>query len=114
MQRRKEMLLEKDVQARVIKLYVQHGCKVRVYSQPRKAKYMTPGGADLQIFSPLMEVGDGIARVMFFHETKKTKGRYSDEQLLFAADCREAGIVVVGGGAEEAQAHLDRLGLKRR
>jgi hypothetical protein len=115
MQRRKEMLLEKDVQERVIRLYVRHGCKVRVYSQPRKAKYMTPGGSDLQIFSPIMEVGDGRSRVMWFHETKKAKdGRYSDEQLLFAADCREAGIAVVGGGVDEAQAHLDRLGLKPR
>jgi hypothetical protein len=54
-QRRKDMLLERDVQQRVIKLYVAHGCKVRVYSQPRKAKYMTPGGADLQVFSPVIE-----------------------------------------------------------
>lgn len=123
-QRRKEMLLERDVQQRVIKLYVQHGCKVRVYSQPRKAKYMTPGGADLQIFSPLVPRGDGSRlslavhgkhRIMWYHETKKpVDGRYSDEQLLFAADCREAGITVVGGGVPEAIAQLARLNLPAR
>jgi hypothetical protein len=118
-QRRKEMLLERDVQQRVIKIYVTHGCKVRVYSQPRKAKYMTPGGADLQVFSP-RGVGGFTAsgkecRVMWYHETKKPKdGRYSDEQLLFAADCREAGIDVIGGGVPEAIAHLARLNIQPR
>lgn len=119
LQRRKEMLLERDVQQRVIRLYVQHGCKVRVYSQPRKAKYMTPGGADLQIFSPRIEVPlqttSVTRRVMWYHETKKPKdGRYSEEQLLFAADCREAGIEVIGGGVSEAIAHLARLNLPVR
>lgn len=113
MQRRKEMLLERDVQQRVIKLYVRHRCKVRVYSQPRKAKYMTPGGADLQVFSPVIparSLCDQTPRVMWYHETKKPKdGRYSDDQLLFAADCREAGIAVIGGGTDEAQAQLNRL-----
>lgn len=128
MQRRKEMLLEKDVQQRVIRLYVQHGCKVRVYSQPRKAKYMTPGGADLQVFSPVMldlmealknslngsTIPTRSKRVMWYHETKKPKdGKYSDDQLLFAADCREAGISVIGGGTEEAQAQLNRLNIER-
>lgn len=117
-QRRKEILLEREVQQRVIKLYVQHGCKVRVYSQPRKAKYMTPGGADLQVFSPkhVPEQSNGFtARWMWYHETKKPKdGRYSDEQLLFAADCREAGIEVIGGGVPEAIAQLVRLNLPAR
>jgi hypothetical protein len=113
-QRRKEMLLERDVQQRVIKVYVTHGCKVR-YSQPRKAKYMTPGGADLQMFSPLIDFAGSRARVMWYHETKKPKdGRYSDEQLLFAADCREAGIKVVGGGVHEALTQLAHLNLPVR
>lgn len=114
MQRRKEMLLEKDVQQRVIKLYVSYRCKVRVYSQPRKAKYLTPGQADLQILSPLRErrVYGDTPRVMWYHETKKPKGgRYSDDQLLFAADMRECGIDVIGGGTEEAQAQLNRLSI---
>lgn len=118
LQRRKEMLLERDVQQRVIKLYVQHGCKVRVYSQPRKAKYMTPGGADLQVFSPKhvpVQANGFTARFMWYHETKKpTDGRYSDEQLLFAADCREAGIEVIGGGVPEAIEHLARLDIPVR
>jgi hypothetical protein len=119
-QRRKDMLLERDVQQRVIKLYVTHGCKVRVYSQPRKAKYMTPGGADLQVFSPILPIHNergicGERRRMWYHETKKPKdGRYSDEQLLFAADCREAGIEVIGGGVPEALAHLAHLNLPAR
>jgi hypothetical protein len=128
-QRRKDMLLERDVQQRVIKLYVSHGCKVRVYSQPRKAKYMTPGGADLQVFSPVMlDLMEALKtslngsseptrskRVMWYHETKKPRdGRYSDEQLLFAADCREAGIDVIGGGVPEAIAQLARLNLPAR
>lgn len=118
-QRRKDMLLERDVQQRVIKIYVQHGCKVRVYSQPRKAKYMTPGGADLQVFSPRKEVPlqttTVTRRVMWYHETKKPKdGRYSDEQLLFAADCREAGIDVIGGGVHEALTQLAKLNLPAR
>lgn len=117
-QRRKEMLLERDVQQRVIKLYVQHGCKVRVYSQPRKAKYMTPGGADLQVFSPRISprsLCNQTPRVMWYHETKKpVDGRYSDDQLLFAADCREAGIDVIGGGVHEAITHLAKLNLPAR
>lgn len=127
LQRRKEMLLEKDVQQRVVRLYVRHGCKVRVYSQPRKAKYVTAGGADLQVFGPLILdrmdlVKKSLAgsnrptktkRVMWYHETKRpVGGRYSDEQLLFAADCREAGIDVLGGGVDVAQAQLDRLGIR--
>lgn len=112
LQRRKEMLLERDVQQRVIKLYVQHGCKVYNYSQPRKAKYLTPGAADLQIFSPLI---GSRARFMWYHETKKpVDGRYSQDQLLFAAFCREAGITVVGGGVPEAIAQLARLNLPAR
>jgi hypothetical protein len=52
---------------------------------------------------------------MWYHETKKPKdGRYSDEQLLFAADCREAGITVVGGGVPEAIAQLAHLNLPIR
>lgn len=118
MQRRKEMLLEKDVQQRVIKLYVQHGCKVRVFSQPRKAKYLTPGQADLQILSPKMpprSLCHQHPRIMWYHETKKpVDGRYSEDQLLFAADMREAGIDVIGGGIQEAQSHLDRLNIKEK
>lgn len=115
MQRRKEMLREKDVQQRVIKLYVSYRCKVRVYSQPRKAKYLTPGQADLQILSPLRvwDETERLRRVMWYHETKKPKdGRYSDDQLLFAADMRECGIDVIGGGTEEAQAQLDRVNIE--
>lgn len=106
--KRQATVLEKEVRQRVIKLYVRHGCKVRVFSQPRKAKYMTPGGADLQVFSPIIpprSLCNSSARVMWYHENKRPKdGRYSEDQLVFAADMREAGITVVGGGVEEAQA----------
>lgn len=115
MQRRKEMLLERDVQQRVIRLYVRYGCKVRVFSQPRKAKYLTPGQADLQVLSPMMaprSLCNQHPRIMWYHETKKPiDGRYSDDQLLFAADMREAGIDVIGGGTDEAQYQLDRLNI---
>lgn len=115
--KRQQTVLENEVQQRVIKLYVRHGCKVRVYSQPRKAKYMTPGGADLQVLSPIMAImaehGYDQRRVMWYHETKKpVDGRYSEDQLLFAADMREAGIDVIGGGTDEAQAQLDRLNIR--
>lgn len=110
MQRRKEMLLERDVQQAVIKLYVRHGCKVYNYSQPRKAKFLTPGAADLQIFSPLI---GSRARFMWYHESKKpVDGRYSEDQLLFTAFCREAGIDVIGGGIQEAQSQLDKLNIR--
>lgn len=113
--KRQATVLEKEVQQRVIKLYVRHGCKVRVYSQPRKAKYMTPGGADLQVFSPIIpprSLCNSSQRVMWYHEVKRPKDcKYSEDQLAFAADCREAGITVVGGGVQEAQAQLDRLNI---
>lgn len=126
-ERRKEMLLEREVQQAVIKRYVRHGCKVRIYSQPRKAKYMTTGGADLQVFSPVFQSVDAYVigskvtpdvfarpkRIMWYHETKRpVGGRYSDDQLTFASDCREAGIDVLGGGVDIAQAQLDRLNIR--
>lgn len=116
MQRRKEMLLERDVQQAVIKLYVRHGCKVRVFSQPRKAKFLTPGQADLQVLSPIMpprSLCNQHPRIMWYHENKRPKdGRYSEDQLIFAADMREAGIDVLGGGLQVAQQQLDRLNIK--
>lgn len=115
---RRNMELEKETQRRVIEVYVRAGCKVRSSSQPRKAKFMTPGSADLQIFSPAyppeaFKWDDiGTRRRMWYHETKKPKdGRYSDEQLEFAADCRDAGIACLGGGAEIARQHLEKLGI---
>ncbi|MDP9201170.1 MAG: hypothetical protein M3P26_04465 [Gemmatimonadota bacterium] len=110
-EQKKEMELEKELQARVIRLYVKAGCKVRSTSQPRKAKFITPGGADLQVFSPLIRPGYREIRVMWYHETKRDGGKYSEAQLEFAADCRDAGITCIGGGVKEAQEQLDRLGL---
>lgn len=108
--KRKQTLLEKEVQAEVIKFYKRHGCIVYNHSQPRKAKYLTPGAADLQVFSPLSDNLPHAWRSMWFHETKRPKGGvYSDDQLQFAALCREAGISVVGGGVEEADAQLVRF-----
>lgn len=77
--RRKEMLLEKEEQSRVVKLYARHACKVRIYSEPRKAKFTTPGGSDLQVFSPTRENGwpGQVAwrkRIMWYHETKRPVG----------------------------------------
>jgi hypothetical protein len=48
---------------------------------------------------------------MWYHETKLPNGKYSEAQLEFAADCREAGIACVGGGVDEAIAHLKLLGI---
>lgn len=119
-EKRRETLREKEVQAEVIKLYKRHACTVYNYSQPRKAKYLTPGAADLQIFSPeIAPLGDPLnllanrGRVMWYHEAKRQMGGvYSDDQLKFAALCREAGVTVVGGGVEEARKQLERLGLE--
>jgi hypothetical protein len=109
-EKRKATLLEKEVQQRVIECYKKAGCTIYNYSQPRKAKYLTPGAADLQVFSPMMHTWDGQRRIMFYHETKRpTGGVYSDDQLAFAALCREAGVAVIGGGVEEARAQLNRL-----
>lgn len=117
-QSRKRMLREKEVQTQVIRVYKSAGCKVRATSQPRKAKYITPGGADLQIFSPQM-AGEfheptTITRKMWYHETKTVDGKYSDDQLEFAADCRDAGIVCLGGGPEVAREHLRKLEIRER
>lgn len=118
MQRRKDMLLEKEVQSKVLKLYARYGCRVFNTSQPRHAKFMSKGIPDLLIFSPKhvpTQATGFAARWMWYHETKRPKdGRYSDEQLAFAQLCREAGVTIVGGGVEEAQLQLDRLGLDPR
>jgi hypothetical protein len=126
-EKRKATLLEKEVQQKVIALYKKHGCTVYNYSQPRKAKYLTPGAADLQVFSPLvLDLMEALKNslagsstptrskcVMWYHETKRPKGGvYSDDQLRFAALCRSAGISVIGGGTAEAQAQLNRLNIE--
>lgn len=117
-EKRKATLLEKEVQQRVIECYKKAGCTVYNYSQPRKAKYISPGSPDLLIFSPTLDVHPHFfpswqRRTMWYHETKRPKGGvYSDDQLAFAALCRETGIAVVGGGVEEAQKHLERLNIE--
>lgn len=116
-QRRRTMELEKALQLRVIEVYKRAHCKVRSTSQPRKAKFMTTGGADLQIFSPAFDPADfkwddiGTKRKMWYHEVKLPDGKYSDAQLEFAADCREAGLTCIGGGVEEALEILKRFNI---
>lgn len=117
-EKRRETLLEKEVQQRVIACYKKAGCAVYNYSQPRKAMYVSPGSPDLLVISPMMATGWNStfrARIVWYHETKRLKGGvYSDDQLKFAALCREAGIAVIGGGTDEAQKQLDRLNIKAR
>lgn len=103
--------LEKAVQAEVVKEYRRCGCTVWSTSQPRKAKFITPGGADLIVFSPAELFADGSG-TMWFHEVKPDGKPYRDDQLLFAAACRTAGIDCIGGGLAAAIEKLERLNLR--
>jgi hypothetical protein len=117
-QRRKDMLLERDVQQRVIKLYVAarlQGARLLAAAESEIHDARRRRSAGVLADHRAGTVERGSPRVMWYHETKKPKdGRYSDEQLLFAADCREAGIDVIGGGVPEAIAQLAHLNLPAR
>ena len=85
--------LEREVQAKVKKLYKQVGGTVWDTSQRRKA-HVTPGVPDLVVTIP-------HRRAAFFHETKAPGGKMSDEQKEFrklAAQC-EWKVVVAPGTA---------------
>lgn len=93
---------EAKVQSAVVEEYVRNGGKVWSTSQPRKAKFITPGGADLIVFFDV---------AMWFHEVKPDGKPYREDQLLFAAACRSAGIPCIGGGVAAARVKLSELGI---
>lgn len=101
---------EREVQSAVVAEYVRCRCKVWSTSQPRKAKFITPGGADLVVFSP--EIFADGSGTMWFHEVKPDGKPYREDQLLFAAACRTAKIDCIGGGLASAIEKLERLSLR--
>lgn len=103
--------LERVVQAAVVKEYKRCGCTVWSTSQPRKAKFITPGGADLIVFSPAEIFADGSG-TMWFHEVKPDGKPYREDQLLFAAACRTANVDCIGGGLAAAIEKLEGLNLR--
>lgn len=101
--RRRSRKPETDIQLRVARIYACVGGRVKWLSQPRQTM-QTPGLGDLYILLPR-----GLGDV--WHETKTPTGRTRKAQLEFAAECKEADVPYVKGGADEAWAFLERVGL---
>ena len=98
---------ERDVQRDVVRLYESLGCAIYSTSQPRKAKYITPGIPDLMVFAP--KVGR-----FWLHEIKSEKGKPSSAQLDFETLCGSCGVGHVIGGVDAAKNHLRAIGLIAR
>lgn len=96
-------MTERAVQAACVDLYRRVGCRVRSTSQPRRAKYVSPGIPDLMVW----HTGQGA---FWFHEVKDEHVP-TPEQLRFADDCAACGIPCIVGGTAEARRWLEQIGV---
>lgn len=97
--------LEKDEQREITRIYLAHSCKVRNLSQPRKAKYLSPGMPDLFVVHRRK-------RCAWWHEAKRpVGGSYSPAQVEFMEDCFACGVDWIGGDRRAAVEKLQSIGL---
>jgi hypothetical protein len=97
--------LEDAERREVVRVYRAFGCLVYNLSQPRRAKYLTPGLPDLWI----VHRGSGRA---WWHEAKRpVGGRYSGPQLEFRDGCATCRVDWVGGDRRDAQERLVAIGV---
>lgn len=98
--------LEEAERVEIIRIYRAHGCKVCNLSQPRHAKYLTPGMPDLYIVRR-------PSREAWWHEAKRpVGGRYSPAQIEFRDDMAACSVGWVGGDRQAAIAKLRGLGVR--
>jgi len=96
--------LEKQIQATIVRLYREFGCKVYILSQARASK-QTPGLPDLLIFYRV---------VAWWHEVKTPTGKQSADQRDFMANCKNTGVYYVLGGVRAAEDWLIELAIAAR
>lgn len=99
------LVKERDVQADVVNLYRSLGAHTYSTSVYR------PGGSRIEAGIPDLIVIWAGGRGTWFHEVKRPKSKQTDDQLLFAARCAQAGTVYVCGGVEEARHALELAGV---
>jgi hypothetical protein len=100
--------LEKDTQADVVKLFRAYGCTVYNLSQPRHAKYLTPGIPDLWVFHR-------ASRQAWWWETKRpVGGKLSPAQVEFAQFCDETRVQHGVGSRADVESWLCDIGLAVR